>query len=216
MKKLEKLGIGLAGGVNNDGSLPIHVLKRVMKLVEMYKNGLINTILYTTGKSYRGLSVVGEAESMRAETMRYGIPPDRIHCEVMSRDTYGNAAFCRALFIDPRGIKKFHVVTSSFHMPKAKLLFEHVFPDFQGYEIVFEEVDDEGIDPAVLKRRKSYEEFSCQFYRQEILPETKPGDLAGILKWQFEKNPSHSVLRDEKWTKFTLITQSAFAGNPLY
>lgn len=211
-----KLGIGLCGGVNNDGSLPIHVLKRVMKLVELYKNGIINTILYTTGKSYRGLSVVGESESMRAETMRYGIPPDRIHCEVMSRDTYGNAAFCRALFVDPRGIKKFTVVTSAFHMPRSRLLFDHVFPDFQGYVINYVEVDDEGVEPAVLKRRKSYEEFACQFYRQEILPETKPGNIAEILQWQFEKNPSHAVLRDEKWTRFTLMTQSAFAGNPLY
>ena len=135
MENTEKLGIGLAGGVNNDGSLPIHVLKRTMKLVELCKSGKINTILYTTGKSYRGLSVVGESESMRAETMRYGIPPYKIHCEVMSRDTYGNAAFCRALFIDPRGIKNFHVITSSFHIPRAKLLFNHVFPEFHGYGI---------------------------------------------------------------------------------
>ena len=216
MENIEKLGIGLAGGVNNDGSLPIHVLKRVIKLVEIYKQGMIDTILYATGKSYRGLSVVGEAESMRAETMRYGIPPDRIHCEVMSRDTYGNAAFCRALFIDPRGIKNFHVVTSSFHMPRAKLLFGHVFPDFQGYDITYVEVDDEGVDPTALKRRIAHEQYSCKFYQEEIIPETKPGDIAAILKWQFEKNPSHCVIRDEKWTKFTLMIQSAFAGNPLY
>lgn len=216
MKKTEKLGIGLAGGVNNDGSLPIHVLKRVMKLVELFQAGDINTILFTTGKSYRGLSVVGESESMRAETMRYGIPAAAIHCEVMSRDTFGNAAFCRALFIDPRGLKEFTVVTSAFHMPRARLLFDHVYPNFQGYKISYEEVDDKGVEPQLLARRIRYEEFACQFYRQEILPETKSGDLAGILAWQFEKNPSHAVLRDQKWAKFTLMVQEQFSGNPLY
>jgi hypothetical protein len=214
--KTVKLGIGLCGGVNDDGSLPIHVLKRVLKLVDLFKKGKINTILYTTGKSYRGLSTVGESESMRAETMRYGIPPEKIHCEVMSRDTYGNAAFSRALFIDPRGVKDFIVVTSTFHMPKSILLFDHVFPNFQGYNIKYIEVDDQGIDPNALKKRIAHEEFSCEFYQKEILPETTPGDISEILKWQFEKNPSHAVLKDAKWTKFTLAVQSMFSGNPLY
>jgi len=211
-----KLGIGLSGGVNQDGSLPIHVLKRVLKLSEMYKKGEINTVLFTTGKSYRGLSVVGESESMRAELMRYGIPPEKIHCEVMSRDTFGNAAFCRALFIDPFGVKQFVVVTSAFHMMKARILFDHVFPGFQGYKIKYVEVDDEGIDPSALKRRVAHEEFSVEFYRKEILPDTKPGDTRAILPWQFEKNPSHCVIKDEKWTRFTLMIQSRYAGNPLY
>jgi hypothetical protein len=214
--KTVKLGIGLCGGVNDDGSLPIHVLKRVLKLVELYKSGEINTILYTTGKSYRGLSILGESESMRAETMRYGVPGEKIHCEVMSRDTYGNAAFCRALFIDPRDISDFTVVTSAFHMPKSRLLFGHVFPGFLGYNIEYIEVDDSGVDPRALKRRIAHEEFSCKFYQEEILSETKPGEINEILKWQFEKNPSHAVLKDAKWTKFTLAVQSMFSGNPLY
>ena len=213
---MEKLGIGLCGGVNQDGSLPIHSLRRVMKLVELYKEGRIDTILFTTGKSYRGLSVYGESEAMRVETLRYDIPAQAVSCEVQSRDTYGNAAFCRALYIDPRNIKKFSVVTSAFHMSKSKLLFGHVFPPEQGYEIKYIEVTDDGIDPAILKKRIAHEEFSCQFYRDEILPETKTGDIAAILKYQFEKNPSHAVIRDPKWARFTMIVQSIYAGNPLY
>lgn len=215
--KEERLAVCLAGGVDDDGSLPLHAERRVKKAVELFRKGAVNKIIFTTGATHRGVSKFLESEAMRIEAINLGVDPDKIICETMSRDTYGNAVFTRALYIDPKGIKKFSVITSGFHMPKTKLLFNHVYPKNQGYSIKFIEVSDSGLDENALKKRLGYEKFSCRFYKYEILPEVKPGDIKKqLLIWHLERNPSHTLAKNLKFKKLEGVVNKKFIGDPLY
>jgi uncharacterized SAM-binding protein YcdF (DUF218 family) len=212
----EKIAICLAGGVNDDGSLPLHAQRRVDKAVELYQQGKIDKIFFSTGATHRGISKYIESEAMRVIAIKQGVPADKIICEVMSRDTYGNAVFSRALYIDPKAIKKFLVITSAFHMPKTKLLFDYVFPQQQGFAIDYLKVSDSNLDKEDLKLRTAYEKYSCQFYKQVILPEIRPGDIKKLIVWQLENNPSHTLAKNNKFKKFEEYININFSGNPLY
>jgi len=215
MKK-EKLAVVLASGVNHDGSLPLHAQRKVNKVSEFYKKKMVNKILFSTGATHRGLSEHLESEAMRAEAIRQGIPADKIVCEIMSRDTFGNAVFSRALYIDPKGIKEFMVITSVFHMPKTKLLFDYVFPKKQGFKITYVEVSDRGLDSKELKLRIAHERYSCRFYKKEILPAIESGDIKSLVVWHLEKNPSHTLVKIDQFKKFEKYIKKHFPGNPLY
>lgn len=214
--KSEKLAVCLAGGVNSDGSLPLHAQKRVDKAVELYKKGIINKILFSTGVTHRGISKHIESEAMRMSAIKQGIPADKIICEVMSRDTFGNAVFSRILYIDPKKIKNFLVVTSAFHILKTRLLFSYVFPKEQGFFIKYIAVSDKGLDKNALKSRIAYEKHSCQFYKKEILPEIEVGDIDSLVIWQLEKNPSHTLAKNDKFKKLEKFNNKNFFVNPLY
>jgi vancomycin permeability regulator SanA len=212
----EKLVICLSGGVNDDGSLPIHVQRRVNKAVELYKAGEINKFFFPTGTTRRNVDKHLESEAMRTEAIKQGVPADKIVCEIMSQDTFGNAVFARALYIDPKGIREFLVVTSAFHMPKTKLLFNYTFPKKQGFVLKYIEASDRGLNKQALKIRTAHEKYSCQFYKKEILPEIKPGDIKKLIVWQLEKNPSHTLVKNNKFKKFEKYISKNFSGNPLY
>jgi len=214
--KSGKLAVCLAGGVNSDGSLPTHAQKRVDRAVSLYKKGVINKILFSTGATHRGISKYIESEAMRANAIKQGVPADKVICEVMSRDTFGNAVFSRVLYIDPKRIKNFLVVTSAFHILKTRLLFDHVFPKEQGFLIKYIAASDKGLDKNVLKSRIAYEKYSCRFYKKEILSEIKPGDIRNLVIWHLENNPSHTLTKNEKFQNFERFIKKNFPGNPLY
>ena len=212
----ERIVICLGGGVNDDGSLPLHVKRRVDLVVELIKEGKFDKVVFTTGVTRRKRVLSFESEAMREEAVKQGVSPERIICEAMSRDTFGNAVFARALYIDPKKIKRFSVVTSGFHMEKTKLLFNHVFPRSQNFKINFIEVSDNGINKEALLKRIAHEKFSCQFYKKEILPEVKAGDINNLIIWQLENNPSHTLVKNEKFKKFEEFVNKNFSGSPLY
>lgn len=64
-----------------------------------------------------------EAQAMRGVMMEFGVPPDNILVEDKSRTTYENALRTRDLLGPNQSIA---LVTSAFHMQRAKLLFEQV------------------------------------------------------------------------------------------
>jgi uncharacterized SAM-binding protein YcdF (DUF218 family) len=57
-----------------------------------------------------------------------GVAPERLVLEGKSRNTYENAVFTKAM-VSPRPAETWLLVTSAFHMPRAKALFDKVgFP----------------------------------------------------------------------------------------
>jgi len=56
-----------------------------------------------------------------------GIPTDRIFIETTSYDTIGNALFLRLFHTDLRNWRNLLILTSEFHMPRSKAIFDWVF-----------------------------------------------------------------------------------------
>lgn len=56
-----------------------------------------------------------------------GIPADKIMVETSSYDTIGNAYFSWVTHCNPKRWRKFLVITSDFHLPRTKKIFDWVF-----------------------------------------------------------------------------------------
>jgi uncharacterized SAM-binding protein YcdF (DUF218 family) len=94
-------------------------------------------IVFTGGSSafLGGTGSESEAELARQFFERFNIAPSRLMLEDRSRNTHENAELTARL-LQPKAGKKWILVTSAFHMPRAKALFEA-----QGFEILAWPVD---------------------------------------------------------------------------
>jgi uncharacterized SAM-binding protein YcdF (DUF218 family) len=71
------------------------------------------------------LVLEGEGDAVSAPRLlaALGVAPERLILEDKSRNTYENAAFTKAL-VTPKPGETWLLVTSAFHMPRAKALFD--------------------------------------------------------------------------------------------
>jgi len=103
---------------------------------------------------------VTEAVAAAKYLMSKGCNAQRIVTESFSRDTVGNAYFARVIHTAPAGYRRLLVVTSDFHMPRVKSIFEHVFQidsDSQPYQLHFASTPDIGYQKDAWKGRRQRE-----------------------------------------------------------
>lgn len=163
MKKNYDAIIVLSGGLTSKGELQEWAKRRADLALEIYTS---ETIIIASGRTtHKHIPVkngepVFEAEVMAKYLMRRGIEKVRILQEAFSCDTIGNAYFTRCIHTDPAGFRKLLVITSDFHMPRSKKIFEWVFrlnPVRSAYELDFMAASDEGIDRRILAPRMKKE-----------------------------------------------------------
>lgn len=100
---------------------------RLDKGIALYKQNAANTIILT-GSAVSNINV--EADVMATYCMRQGIPADDLILERHALNTYENALYTRK-------IMKLHkmrtgiLVSSNFHIPRAKYIFRHFAKDLQ-------------------------------------------------------------------------------------
>jgi len=87
-------------------------------------------VIFSGGKGELVYSERTESDWAREFFAGYGLPASRFQFEDRSRNTKENAAFTAAL-LKPQDTQKWLLVTSAFHMPRAKALFEA-----QGFKII--------------------------------------------------------------------------------
>lgn len=73
---------------------------------------------------------VDECQIMANYMMNKGITHQKILLESWSRDTIGNAYALLTHHCIPSNLRKIHIVTSDFHMPRSKAIFNKVFSLF--------------------------------------------------------------------------------------
>jgi hypothetical protein len=95
---------------------------------------------------------IDEATSSAAYLIRKGVQdPSRILVETWSLDTIGNAYFARMMLAEPLDLRKVLVITSTFHMPRTRTIFEWVFslPSYSGSEVKCQDPSQFNIDYCV-------------------------------------------------------------------
>lgn len=111
--------IVLGAQVMTDGQPSPALVRRVAHAVALARAGAAGNLLMSGGP-------VGhprpEALVMRELALAAGIAPARLHVEDASRDTIGNARLSGPI-IRERGWRRLLLVTDSFHMPRARLIF---------------------------------------------------------------------------------------------
>lgn len=114
-----------------------------------------------------------EAQVMRRLLIREGIEPSRIHMEKLARDTVGNAVLVHAKFLSKLEPDIVFVVTSSFHIGRARYVFEHTLgPKWTVVMVAAPDVF--GDAEKIPEEAKSLER------NRDFFGTTCPGDLKSI------------------------------------
>lgn len=97
--------------------------ERVRQAAELYRQGYAPLVLLSGGEEMAGISV---PEMLRRQALALGIPPDALLSEPDSTSTAEQARFLRPL-LEPRGIRRAIIVTSSYHTRRTRRLFRRAF-----------------------------------------------------------------------------------------
>lgn len=117
--------IVLAGGIRDSGELPESVRQRIHKAKELFDNQMAQKIIMSGrwSSSRNSTPPTTEAEAMSRYAQKIGIPKEALHREENSQNTAGNAFYSTVHFLKPNNWKNVIVVTSDFHLPRAKFIF---------------------------------------------------------------------------------------------
>ncbi len=124
----------LGGGIKENGDLADRVIKRINKGKELFDKKLASRVLMSGrwGLFLEHIPAKTEAKSMAEYAQSMGIPAGAILMEEQSNDTISNAFYIRTQFLDPNHWKKIIIVTSDFHLPRTRYIFDKFLgPDFQ-------------------------------------------------------------------------------------
>jgi hypothetical protein len=142
------------------------------------------SILICGGGSPHGLPVLDESTGQvvhegtaYAEYLmdRWDVPASCILKESSSYDTIGNGYFSAMIHAVPAGWKRVAVVTSDFHMPRSRAIFEKVYGLVEGslgvcIELEFVSVTDDGIiEEKVREVRVEKEAQSVATWRKNMV-----------------------------------------------
>ncbi len=193
------------GGVRPGWEIPEWSKRRLDRAAELYQGEYV--ILLSAGTTHRSPPVdergftICESVAGAKYLISKGIPADRILTETHSYDTIGNAFFARVIHTDPRRLRRLLVVTSEFHMPRTRAIFDWLFaltPSF-GYELVYDAVSDAGIDTTAASVRQAKEARSLEGFRRTS---SAISTLADAHRWLFTSHNAYSAVRpafDEPW-----------------
>lgn len=112
------------------------LLARVEKAVELYQRGLAPRLVFSGGI---GVHPPSEAQVMREEAVRLGVPSEACHLEEQSHSTEQNARYSAEL-LRALGVRRVVVVSDPYHLLRARQYFR-----LQGFEVT--------TSPALLTER---------------------------------------------------------------
>lgn len=101
---------------------------RITQALQLYRMGKIKKILITGGQGLNPTNPYSEAELLKRFLIMAGMPETDILIEEKSLNTRENAVFTKE-FLEKNGIatdQEFVLITSAFHMPRAKKCFDKV------------------------------------------------------------------------------------------
>jgi uncharacterized SAM-binding protein YcdF (DUF218 family) len=119
------LGGGLEGGINlARGGYELNSAgDRLVEAAVLARRYAEAKIVITGGNGSLMLAGEGDAGTAPRLLEALGVAPDRLILENRSRNTYENAVFTREV-VTPKPGETWLLVTSAFHMPRAKALFD--------------------------------------------------------------------------------------------
>ena len=135
---------------------------------------------------------VDESTIMANYLIKAGIPPEKIIKETWSLDTIGNAYAALVHHAIPRNMRKLLVITSNFHMPRSKAIFQKVFSLFPMdlFDLNFLETDSSlEISSKEIKSLETWIERSKNIHT-----------LCDLHDFIFLNHNAYNVLEDEKET----------------
>ena len=195
----------LAGGLQEDGEPHNFVKLRLDKAIEMY-NEIIEyqpcKIIVMGGGTYHKPPILNESNYVIHESSscalyltQYGnIESKNIYREWSSYDTIANGYYAYLNYIQPLDIKEFTLITSEFHMSRAKVIFDYfnsiLFQD--QLNIHFIETPNNEMEEGVLKERWEREHKSKLNFQKNIVQEKRT--ISDFTKWFYEEHGAYKSI----------------------
>lgn len=167
----------LAGGITKKGTLSENSKKRIKKAYNLFKKNPQSNILACGKYSFlypkKNAPQKTEAEAIKEQLVKLGIPGNKIFTEKKSKDTIGNAYYAKKLYFIPRKEKEGWVVTSDFHLERTKFIFEKIFgPDYSlKFYPTLSFLKNKEKEKKVIQRQKN-----VFLKTKNMLKKMKPGD----------------------------------------
>lgn len=190
----------LGGGVRDDGSLSPWVTERFDRALKVAEGAPIVCLSAGTVHRPHPLNSSGypifESVAGAAHLLSRGVAPERIQVEAASYDTVGNAYFAKLLHADPAGWRRLIIITSDFHMPRSRAIFDWVFGMGPGaYELRYEASPDTGMPADLLERRRAKEAASL-LALEPLMRRIR--DFSRLHQWIHSE---HRAYNAEGWTQ---------------
>eukprot|EP00240_Pyramimonas_obovata_P006015 CAMPEP_0118945114 /NCGR_PEP_ID=MMETSP1169-20130426/41646_1 /TAXON_ID=36882 /ORGANISM="Pyramimonas obovata, Strain CCMP722" /LENGTH=325 /DNA_ID=CAMNT_0006890755 /DNA_START=95 /DNA_END=1072 /DNA_ORIENTATION=+ len=203
----------LAGGLQEDGALPEWVVRRLDTAYDLHRESGAPILLTGGGTPHKAPvlcpsgQVLHESTAMAEYLIKKGVDKTRMYKEWGSYDTIGNGYFVLTSHAIPRGWRNLQVVTSDFHMPRSRAIFEWLFMLAQAaeghencvdararhsYHLTYISVADEGIDPEVIAARREREAQSLKNLQATAAEVTT---LEAFHEWFHNEHRCYSVAR---------------------
>lgn len=143
---------------------------------------------------------VWESTAAAAYLIDSGVPKHSVLVETTSYDTIGNAYFARTSHTDVAGWQRLCIITSDFHMPRSKAIFEWVFGgsgeegDSGKYELTFVETSTgASLTEEALSARREREASSLLKVHQLARAYPTLADLHTFLTTQHDLYTAHKL-----------------------
>lgn len=185
----------LSGGLNDDGSVYPWVARRLDMAFKYYIQKQCK-IICLSGHTYHKPHILNDSGYVIYEStacaeylIRKGVIPRDIYREWSSYDTIGNGFFSFMNYIVPRKIDRALVITSDFHMPRSRMIFNWMKDLFEvDIDLSFINVSDDGLDENIIAIRKEREEKSIDTLSKNI---TKINTLDKFHRWFYEVHKAY-------------------------
>ena len=207
----------VAGGIEDDGTLPEWVLSRLDFAAAEYArhaaarpDAVPPTYVVLSGSATphkppptaRGGFTYHESTAMAEYLMeRWDVPASALLKDTASMDTIGNAYFSLLLHAAPRGWRAVRVITSAFHMGRTRAAFEWVFGLYGGadgtakIELAFHATPDYGLSAEVVAARAEREAASEAALRAN---QARVATLPAFAEWLYTTHMCYAVGRQHE------------------
>ena len=183
----------VAGGIEDDGTLPAWVTPRLDYAATAYANATADAkprILLSGSMTphkpppmAKGGFNLHESTSMASYLMDKGVPADSMLKDTASMDTIGNAYYSLCLHAIPRAWTRVEVVTSAFHMERTRAAFEWVWglAPHGVVDMRFVSTEDAGVSESALRARAKREAASAAALRDNASRITTMEAFCGVV-----------------------------------
>ncbi len=185
------------GGLRNDGSLPPWTISRLAYALSLKDHcrwiGLLSggTVHKPPPLDPNGFPI-HESRLAADYLIQAGLDPEKILTEISSYDTIGNAYFSRILFSEPLQLRNLLVITSAFHMPRTRSIFEWIYnlpPSAINFNIDFVSTPDTGLSSDVLTARVQREKNSLANLE---ITKSKITTIKEFLHWLYTEHKAYA------------------------
>jgi hypothetical protein len=184
----------LGGGVRAGGELPPWAAARFDLALERQSGEPL--VCLSAATTHRpppledGFPIAESAAGARY-LMSRGIEPAQIRVENASFDTIGNAYLSKLIHVDPPGWRRLLVITSEFHMPRSREIFEWVYGFEAGrYALTFAASPNRGLSEEALRSREDKEARGLAGVRRQ---RERIRGLRDLHEWFFTEHRAYSA-----------------------